>query len=106
MDTSTLNHILFPKLSDAHIVQIEKLAQLKLYKNGEVISEVGDRDFCFFVIKLGRMAIVLERIAPGGQAGTSSKIENYLGFPTGISGRDLAASAVLQANKFGAQLAL
>ncbi|MEH2411142.1 FAD-dependent oxidoreductase [Nostoc sp.] len=54
----------------------------------------------------GLNTIVLEHIAPGGQAGTSSKIENYLGFPTGISGSDLANSAVLQANKFGARLAI
>lgn len=54
----------------------------------------------------GLNTIVLEHIAPGGQAGTSSKIENYLGFPTGISGSDLANRAVLQANKFGAQLSV
>jgi len=43
-------------------------------------------------------------MGPGGQAGTSSKIENYLGFPTGLSGTDLANRAVLQAEKFGAML--
>jgi thioredoxin reductase (NADPH) len=48
----------------------------------------------------------LESNAPGGQAGSSSKIENYLGFPTGISGQDLAARAYTQAQKFGAQLAI
>jgi len=45
-------------------------------------------------------------MAPGGQAGTSSKIENYLGFPTGISGAALAGRAQVQAQKFGARLAL
>ncbi|MEO8665848.1 MAG: FAD-dependent oxidoreductase [Ignavibacteria bacterium] len=50
----------------------------------------------------GLKTIVLESIAAGGQAGTSSKIENYLGFPTGISGSDLAAKAAIQAGKFGA----
>ncbi|MDB4934997.1 MAG: Thioredoxin reductase [Labilithrix sp.] len=50
----------------------------------------------------GLDAIVLESHAPGGQAGSSSKIENYLGFPTGISGQDLAARALTQAEKFGA----
>src|SRR6185369_3563870 len=50
--------------------------------------------------------IVLESIAPGGQAGTSSKIENYLGFPTGISGPALAGRAQVQAQKFGARLAV
>jgi thioredoxin reductase (NADPH) len=49
---------------------------------------------------------VLEGMAPGGQAGTSSKIENYLGFPTGISGQALAGRAQVQAQKFGARLAV
>ena len=50
--------------------------------------------------------IVIEGIAPGGQAGTSSKIENYLGFPTGISGQRLASRAQLQALKFGVLFAI
>ncbi len=52
----------------------------------------------------GLDTVVVEAIAPGGQAGTSSKIENYLGFPTGISGQALAGRAQVQAQKFGAQL--
>ncbi len=52
----------------------------------------------------GLKTVVLERMAPGGQAGTSSKIENYLGFPTGVSGTELAERAVMQAEKFGAIL--
>jgi len=52
----------------------------------------------------GLDVLVLESNSPGGQAGSSSKIENYLGFPTGISGQDLAARAYTQAQKFGAQL--
>ena len=51
----------------------------------------------------GLATVVVDATAPGGQAGTSSKIENYLGFPTGISGADLASRAILQAQKFGAQ---
>ncbi|MBL8660923.1 MAG: FAD-dependent oxidoreductase, partial [Rhodospirillales bacterium] len=54
----------------------------------------------------GLDTIVLEAVAPGGQAGTSSKIENYLGFPTGISGQALAGRAQIQAQKFGAKLAV
>src|SRR6187200_1107230 len=54
----------------------------------------------------GLQTIVIESMAPGGQAGTSSKIENYLGFPTGISGQALAGRAQVQAQKFGARLAL
>jgi thioredoxin reductase (NADPH) len=52
----------------------------------------------------GLDVLALEIHAPGGQAGSSSKIENYLGFPTGISGQDLAGRAYAQAQKFGAQL--
>ncbi len=48
--------------------------------------------------------LVVETNFPGGQAGSSSKIENYLGFPTGISGQELAGRAYTQAQKFGAQL--
>src|SRR3954471_24246416 len=52
----------------------------------------------------GLDVLVLESKAPGGQAGSSSRIENYLGFPTGISGLELTARAYAQAQKFGAQI--
>ncbi|MFL5526770.1 MAG: FAD-dependent oxidoreductase [Gemmatimonadaceae bacterium] len=52
----------------------------------------------------GLDVLVLESGAPGGQAGSSSRIENYLGFPTGISGQELTARAYAQSQKFGAQL--
>lgn len=52
----------------------------------------------------GLSTVVLEKTAPGGQAGRSMRIENYLGFPMGITGRELAERAVLQASKFGASL--
>ena len=52
----------------------------------------------------GLDVLVIEASAPGGQAGSSSKIENYLGFPTGISGQALAGRAYTQAQKFGAML--
>jgi thioredoxin reductase (NADPH) len=52
----------------------------------------------------GLEVLVLESNAPGGQAGSSSKIENYLGFPTGISGQELAGRAYAQAQKFGAEI--
>jgi thioredoxin reductase (NADPH) len=54
----------------------------------------------------GLDVLVLESTAPGGQAGTSSKIENYLGFPTGISGMALSGRALSQAEKFGAEVAI
>src|SRR6266851_4026658 len=52
----------------------------------------------------GLDVLVIETYAPGGQAGSSSKIENYLGFPTGISGQELAGRAYTQAQKFGAEM--
>jgi thioredoxin reductase (NADPH) len=54
----------------------------------------------------GLNVLVVESNAPGGQAGSSSRIENYLGFPTGISGQDLAGRAFVQAEKFGAHIAV
>src|SRR5260221_11111861 len=47
---------------------------------------------------------MIEREAPGGQAGMSSRIENYLGFPSGLSGSDLARRAVTQARRFGVEI--
>ncbi|MEI2580208.1 FAD-dependent oxidoreductase [Scytonema sp. PRP1] len=52
----------------------------------------------------GLHTVMVEREAPGGQAGTSSRIENYLGFPSGLTGGDLARRAVAQAQKFGAEI--
>lgn len=54
----------------------------------------------------GLDVLLLETFSPGGQAGASSRIENYLGFPTGISGNDLAGRAYTQAQKFGVQMLL
>lgn len=52
----------------------------------------------------GLKTVMVERRAPGGQAGMSSRIENYLGFPTGLSGGDLARRAVVQAQRFGVEI--
>jgi thioredoxin reductase (NADPH) len=54
----------------------------------------------------GLETVVLDAVATGGQAGTSSKIENYLGFPSGISGAELAERATIQAEKFGARISV
>ena len=54
----------------------------------------------------GLQTVLLDCIAPGGQAGSSMRIENYLGFPTGITGAELAERAILQANKFGARMSV
>src|SRR5262245_46142491 len=52
----------------------------------------------------GLHTLLIEREAPGGQAGRSSRIENYLGFPTGLSGNDLARRAIAQARRFGVEI--
>ena len=52
----------------------------------------------------GLDTVVIEADFPGGQAGSSSKIENYLGFPTGVSGLELTRRGVVQAEKFGAKM--
>src|SRR5262249_53864466 len=52
----------------------------------------------------GLKTLLVEQSAPGGQAGTSSKIENYLGFPAGVTGADLARRAAAQAQRFGAEV--
>ena len=52
----------------------------------------------------GLRTVIVEREAPGGQAGLSARIENYLGFPSGLSGSDLARRAVVQATRFGAEI--
>ncbi|GAA4982433.1 hypothetical protein GCM10025734_03700 [Kitasatospora paranensis] len=54
----------------------------------------------------GLSTVVLDAVATGGQAGTSSRIENYLGFPAGISGMELAERAVVQASRFGARISV
>src|SRR6201981_1449189 len=54
----------------------------------------------------GLRTVFVEAVAPGGQAGTTSMIENYLGFPNGISGSELATRAVVQARRFGAEILL
>src|SRR6202048_680636 len=54
----------------------------------------------------GLRAVAIESVAPGGQAGTTSMIENYLGFPQGISGSELATRAAAQARRFGAEVLL
>ena len=54
----------------------------------------------------GLATVVLDAVATGGQAGTSPRIENYLGFPSGISGAELAERAVIQAEKFGAHISV
>jgi len=84
----------------------EALDPAKLYDVAVVGAGPAGLAAAVYAASEGLSTIVLESTAPGGQAGTSSKIENYLGFPTGISGQALAGRAQSQAQKFGARLAI
>ncbi|HEV7393988.1 MAG TPA: FAD-dependent oxidoreductase, partial [Burkholderiales bacterium] len=77
-----------------------------LYDVAVVGAGPGGLGAAVYAASEGLKVIVLEQLAPGGQAGTSSRIENYLGFPTGISGQALAGRAWNQAQKFGAEFAI
>lgn len=85
---------------------IETLDPDKVYDVAVVGGGPAGLAAAVYAASEGLATIVLESVAPGGQAGTSSKIENYLGFPTGISGQALAGRAQNQAQKFGARLAI
>jgi thioredoxin reductase (NADPH) len=84
----------------------EQLDATHVYDLAIVGAGPGGLASAVYAASEGLDVIVLEGHAPGGQAGTSSKIENYLGFPTGISGQALAGRAQVQAQKFGAKLAI
>jgi hypothetical protein len=58
------------------------------------------------ILAPGLRVVAIESVAPVGQAGTTSMIENYLGFPQGVSGNELATRAVAQARRFGAEVLL
>jgi thioredoxin reductase (NADPH) len=112
--------------ADTPVVACGKMVLLRNPSNRELADEIGIRrplEQAVFDLAVvgggpaglaaavygaseGLSTVVLERTAPGGQAGSSMRIENYLGFPTGITGSDLADRAVLQASKFGAHLSV
>jgi thioredoxin reductase (NADPH) len=85
---------------------IETLDPKKIFDVAVVGAGPAGLAAAVYAASEGLSTLVLEATAPGGQAGTSSKIENYLGFPTGISGQALAGRAQAQAQKFGARLAI
>src|SRR5206468_2213083 len=68
------------------------------------VAMVGNRWDAACSASEGLRTVVVEREAPGGQAGTSSRIENYLGFPSGVSGDELASRALQQARRLGAEI--
>jgi thioredoxin reductase (NADPH) len=93
------------ELADA-IGLMERLDGERLHDVVIVGAGPGGLAAAVYAASEGLDTLVIEGLAPGGQAGTSSHIENYLGFPTGISGRALAGRAHVQAQKFGARLAI
>lgn len=126
-DGRPILEILSLQLSDLPVVRIADGRLLKNPTLTELASELGfleefpgDQTFDVAVVGAGPAGlaaavgaasegldtVVFEAGAPGGQAGTSSRIENYLGFPHGISGQELAARAQIQAEKFGARFAV
>jgi thioredoxin reductase (NADPH) len=85
---------------------VEKLDCVEPYDVAIVGGGPSGLSAAVYAASEGLKTLLLEGEAPGGQASTSSKIENYLGFPTGISGQALAGRAQTQAMKFGATIAL
>ena len=112
--------------SDTPVVACAKMLLLRNPSNRELADAIGihqpleDLVYDLVVVGAGPAGLaaavygaseglstaVLEHTAPGGQAGSSMRIENYLGFPTGLTGGELAGRAILQANKFGAHLSV
>jgi thioredoxin reductase (NADPH) len=112
--------------SDTPVVACGKMLLLRNPSNRQLADAVGIRqpleDLVYDLVVVGAgpaglaaavygaseglRTAVLEQTAPGGQAGASMRIENYLGFPTGLTGSELAGRAILQANKFGAHLSV
>jgi thioredoxin reductase (NADPH) len=124
LETKRLLDVLGPEVSNLPIVLFPDGTKLLEGVPAEIAQKVGLRtraqtDFYDLAIIGGGPAglaaavygaseglhtVMVEREAPGGQAGMSSRIENYLGFPTGLSGGDLARRAVVQAQRFGVEI--
>lgn len=85
------------------LVGIKKSLKDKIYDLAIVGAGPAGLAAAVYGASEGLETVVLEKTAPGGQAGCSSKIENYMGFPTGLTGTDLANRALIQAQKFGTQ---
>jgi thioredoxin reductase (NADPH) len=112
-DKKTLPLVLFPDGSSLNAPQTTELAErigLKLRTDTNffdlIIIGGGPAGLAAAVgaASEGLKTLIVERDAPGGQAGLSSRIENYLGFPSGLSGSDLTRRAVTQARRFGVQI--
>lgn len=123
-DTARLVEALGPDANELPVVLFPDGVRLLNTAPAEIAQKVGLRtraDTSFFDLAIvgggpaglaaavygaseGLKTVIVEREAPGGQAGMSSRIENYLGFPTGLSGGDLARRAVVQARRFGVEI--
>lgn len=93
-----------PILDLAERVGLQTRAALPFYDLVIVGSGPAGLAAAVYATSEGMRVLVIEKKAPGGQAGSSPRIENYLGFPSGISGGELARRAVSQAKRFGAEL--
>src|SRR5277367_1624284 len=112
-EATSLPVVLFPdgtKLLDsvptqvAQRVGLRTRAQTSFYDMAIVGGGPAGLAAAVYGASEGLHTVMIEREAPGGQAGMSSRIENYLGFPTGLSGGDLARRAVVQAQRFGVEI--
>ncbi len=98
-------HAIQPSVQEiADKVGLERTAKKPFYDVVVIGSGPAGLANAVYASSEGLKTLIVEREAPGGQAGTSSRIENYLGFPAGLSGADLAQRAVAQAKKFGTEL--
>ena len=94
-----------PKARDlAHLLGLQTKAGLVEYDTAIVGGGPAGLAAAVYGASEGLRTLVIEREAPGGQAGTSSRIENYLGFPNGVSGEELANRALQQARRLGAEI--
>ncbi|CAE6737743.1 FAD-dependent oxidoreductase [Paraburkholderia domus] len=104
-DGSVLRHPSMPELASC-LGLLPDLDNSHVYDVAIVGAGPAGLATAVYAASEGLSVIVLDSRAPGGQAGASSRIENYLGFPTGISGQALAGRAFVQAQKFGAHVAI
>ena len=97
-----------PSLGDigACLGMVQRMEEGRIYDLVVVGAGPAGLAASVYAASEGLDVLTLEKIAPGGQAGTSTWIENYLGFPAGISGRELIQNALLQAQKFGARISV
>lgn len=99
------NMLVQPELKElAEKVGLQTRAELPFYDIVIIGSGPAGLACAVYAGSEGYRSLVIERAAPGGQAGSSPKIENYLGFPSGISGDDLTRRAVSQAKRFGVEI--